>query len=996
MRPRELKLDRADVTPDLTGVYHNVLRFSNTTYNTGQGAVIVDAQINPTTRSGPATQRVTNSDGTFTDYPLGTNIYWHEAHHHYHFDNWGRYELWTKSAYDAWIASGRTTGAPSYTGTKTTSCIIDEEFVARNANSSAYGTSSCDVDSQNQIHMGLSPGWGDTYDWYRQEQWIDLNQDTLANGTYVLRSVADPNNMVYESANKGDPTRESIQDNEATTTFAIAGGAIVDGSAPTGTVSIAQSAPSTSTPNVYVDVIGRDDVSGVNQFRLSNDGTHFTTFAYTTSGSVPTEVAWNLSDPATGGTSANGMHTVYAQAHDYSGKWGPTFTDTIDLQVVGPPPPPPPPGSYAPLVKGDRPAGYWRLGEVSGAAADSAGSNPGSYNGAVTRGAAGLLTGDADKAAAFPGTSESVIVPNSTSLSLTTAVSVEAWIKPASLPAAGAFRSVTSKPEAYSLQFNGPRLEFTIIQAGGVRRRLQAPAGAIVAGRVYHVVGTYDGATQRLYIDGAQSGAVALTGAISSNANPLIIASWSGWNEFFAGTVDEAAVYPVALTATQVTNHYAAGTSTTPPPPVQLTVSKSGAGSGTVTSAPAGISCATTCAASFPAGSRVTLSAAAASGSSFGGWSGGGCSGTATCVVTLNAATTVTATFGTSPPPPVQLTVSKSGAGSGTVTSAPAGINCGTTCAASFPAGSQVTLSAAAASGSSFGGWSGGGCSGTATCVVTLSAATTVTATFGTSPPPPGSYAPLVKGDRPAGYWRLGELSGSAAADSAGSNPGSYNGAVTRGAAGLLTGDADKAAAFPGTSESVIVPNSTSLSLTTAVSVEAWIKPASLPAAGAFRSVTSKPEAYSLQFNGPRLEFTIIQAGGVRRRLQAPAGAIVAGRVYHVVGTYDGATQRLYIDGAQSGAVALTGAISSNANPLIIASWSGWNEFFAGTVDEAAVYPVALTATQVTNHYSRVRQRPRPSAKVGRPQRSPHRNASPSAEPRRSRLRSTRDSTPST
>src|SRR5437870_262727 len=49
LSPRELKLDRADVTPDLTGVFHNVLRFSNTTYNAGEGPVIVDAQIDPTT-----------------------------------------------------------------------------------------------------------------------------------------------------------------------------------------------------------------------------------------------------------------------------------------------------------------------------------------------------------------------------------------------------------------------------------------------------------------------------------------------------------------------------------------------------------------------------------------------------------------------------------------------------------------------------------------------------------------------------------------------------------------------------------------------------------------------------------------------------------------------------------------------------------------------------------------------------------------------------------
>ena len=64
--------------------------------------------------------------------------------------------------------------------------------------------------------QGLSPGWGDTYDYYRPEQWIDLGQGKLADGQYVLRSVADPLNMVYESPSKATGT-ESAEDNEAIT-----------------------------------------------------------------------------------------------------------------------------------------------------------------------------------------------------------------------------------------------------------------------------------------------------------------------------------------------------------------------------------------------------------------------------------------------------------------------------------------------------------------------------------------------------------------------------------------------------------------------------------------------------------------------------------------------------------------------------------------------------------------------------------------------------------
>ncbi len=77
------------------------------------------------------------------------------------------------------------------------------------------------------------------------------------------------------------------------------------------------------------------------------------------------------------------------------------------------------------------------------------------------------------------------------------------------------------------------------------------------------------------------------------------------------------------------------------------------------------------------------------------------------------------------------LTVSKAGPGSGTVTSSPAGVSCGATCSSSFPDTTVVTLTAAASAGSEFRGWSGAGCSGSSTCVVTVSAATGVTATFG-------------------------------------------------------------------------------------------------------------------------------------------------------------------------------------------------------------------------------------------------------------------------
>jgi hypothetical protein len=80
------------------------------------------------------------------------------------------------------------------------------------------------------------------------------------------------------------------------------------------------------------------------------------------------------------------------------------------------------------------------------------------------------------------------------------------------------------------------------------------------------------------------------------------------------------------------------------------------------------------------------------------------------------------------------LQVSRSGSGSGSVTSDPAGIDCGSDCSEDYLSNTEVTLTATAAPGSTFTGWTGGGCSGTGACVVTMDQARSTTATFGAAP----------------------------------------------------------------------------------------------------------------------------------------------------------------------------------------------------------------------------------------------------------------------
>jgi hypothetical protein len=81
------------------------------------------------------------------------------------------------------------------------------------------------------------------------------------------------------------------------------------------------------------------------------------------------------------------------------------------------------------------------------------------------------------------------------------------------------------------------------------------------------------------------------------------------------------------------------------------------------------------------------------------------------------------------PPSGYSIAVLKSGTGTGSVVSAPAGINCGIDCEEAYGSGTLVTLKAAAAYGSTFVGWSGG-CAGTSSCIISANSAVTVTATF--------------------------------------------------------------------------------------------------------------------------------------------------------------------------------------------------------------------------------------------------------------------------
>ena len=199
----------------------------------------------------------------------------------------------------------------------------------------------------------------------------------------------------------------------------------------------------------------------------------------------------------------------------------------------------------------------------------------------------------------------------------------------------------------------------------------------------------------------------------------VLPAGWvfSGWSGHCAGT-----------TATcQVTMDQARGVTATFAP--VLTVTKAGAGLGSITDGAEGdVNCPGTCTDSYALNTAVTLTATPTAPSTFAGWTGDG-TGSGTRNLTMNAPKAVTGTFDPG------LSVTIAGTGSGTVTDGAEGdINCSTgpsgTCSDSYATNTSVTLTAVAAGGSIFTGWSGGGCAGTGTCILLMDQVRSVTATF--------------------------------------------------------------------------------------------------------------------------------------------------------------------------------------------------------------------------------------------------------------------------
>ena len=317
-------------------------------------------------------------------------------------------------------------------------------------------------------------------------------------------------------------------------------------------------------------------------------------------------------------------------------------------------------------------------------------------------------------------------------------------------------------------------------------------------------------------------------------------------------------------------------------------------------------------------------------GSVFTGW-GGACSGTGTCLVTMNAPKAVTATFTLSN---VQyaLVVNKTGNGSGTVTSSPGGINCGAQCRKRFLVGTVVTLTPTPAPGSTFTGWSGA-CSGTGPCLVKMNSPKSVTASFVLAPS--GAVA----------KWGLNEGNGSTAGDSSGNS----NTATLMNGTTWTTGKYGGALLFDGVNDLVRVSDSNSLDLTTAATFEAWVYPTVPPAD--WRTILQKEvDAYFFAASGAGAG-NLPASGGTFNgnccTFVAGTSALPANVWTHVAATYDGSQLRFYVNGILVASKAVTGSYQVNTSYLWMGGNAVYGEYFKGKLDELRIYNKSLTQAEI-------------------------------------------------
>ena len=231
----------------------------------------------------------------------------------------------------------------------------------------------------------------------------------------------------------------------------------------------------------------------------------------------------------------------------------------------------------------------------------------------------------------------------------------------------------------------------------------------------------------------------------------------------------------------------------------------------------------------------------------------------------------------------------------------------------------------------------------------------------------PGAVPPSILANNPAGYWRLGETSGTVATNSgwiAGTGNGQFTNGVVNGVAGpqppAFNGfeSNNLAARFNGSGATVVVPYSPDLNPSAAFTVEAWVKPSQ--SGGTIRCVLCSYHPYGSAANGYVLcqdldtkgqwEFLLGNSTGFIARTHG--GTVDTSNWQYLAGVCDGSSARLYVNGSLVASNTLSGAFGPNpSEKFVIGGRADGSYSFTGDVDEVSVIARALSATEIATRY---------------------------------------------
>lgn len=215
------------------------------------------------------------------------------------------------------------------------------------------------------------------------------------------------------------------------------------------------------------------------------------------------------------------------------------------------------------------------------------------------------------------------------------------------------------------------------------------------------------------------------------------------------------------------------------------------------------------------------------------------------------------------------------------------------------------------------------------------------------------TYAQAILGDGPSLYLRLGETSGTAAADQVGGASGTYSGGFTIPSSGLLPADADGAVALNGSTGYVAMADRTALHLGDVFTLECWVKPTAYrDNAGLGGSFVDKGSGgYIMRFADALDGRFILRRNSVATIVTSTA-SVPLNVASHVVVTKNGATVKQYLNGTDVTGTVTNSTIADTTFALGVgAADGGTDNFLPGTLDEVGIYPTALSAAQVQRHY---------------------------------------------